>query len=132
MAKQLPARPCLGRRQSNSGSRKVANLRRNPSASVVVDAREPGRERWAAAIGTVEILSGEESGEINARIRQRYLTAAALADERIEPVFALSDDVTLRLTPTAWRSWSARDLDAMYFGGILAAEAERWFQPLVS
>ena len=31
-----------------SGSRKVMNVERNVSASVVVDAREPGRERWVS------------------------------------------------------------------------------------
>jgi Pyridoxamine 5'-phosphate oxidase len=34
---------------SSSRSRKVRNLERSFSASVVVDAREPGRERWVAA-----------------------------------------------------------------------------------
>jgi PPOX class probable F420-dependent enzyme len=115
---------------SFSGSRKVANLRTNPNASVVVDARDPGRDRWASASGTVEIVTGEESREINARIRQRYLTPDALADERIEPVFAAGDDVTLRLEPTAWRAWSSKDPDAQYFGGILGAEPERWFLAL--
>jgi PPOX class probable F420-dependent enzyme len=116
--------------ESFSGTRKVQNLRRNPSASVVVDAREPGLERWVSAIGAVEILSGDESREINFRIRQRYLTPEALAHERIEPVFAMADDVTLALTPTAWRAWNSRDLDAQYFGGILGAEPKRWFLPV--
>jgi PPOX class probable F420-dependent enzyme len=116
--------------ESFSGSRKVANLQRNPSAAVVVDAREPGRERWVSASGTVEILSGDEAQEINARIRQRYLTSEALADERIEPVFALADDVTLTLTPSAWRSWDSRGLDEQFFGGILGVEPQRWFLPV--
>jgi PPOX class probable F420-dependent enzyme len=116
--------------ESNSASRKVANLRRTPSASVVVDAREPGRERWVSAAGPVELLTGDESRNINARIRRRYLTREALEDERIEPVFAASDDVTILLEPTQWRSWAAADLDAQYFGGILGAEPDRWFLPV--
>jgi PPOX class probable F420-dependent enzyme len=116
--------------ESFSGSRKVANLQQNPSASVVVDAREPGRERWVSAAGTVELLSGDEAQKINARIRQRYLTPEALADERIEPVFAMADDVTLRLTPTDWRSWDSKGLDTQFFGGILGREPERWFLPV--
>ncbi len=111
-------------------SRKVANLKENPSASVVVDAREPGRERWVSAAGTVEILSGDEALKINARIRQRYLTPEALAEERIEPVFAMADDVTLRLTPTDWRAWDSKGLDAQLFGGILGETTARWFLPL--
>jgi PPOX class probable F420-dependent enzyme len=116
--------------ESFSGSRKVANLRRDPSASVVVDAREPGRERWVSASGAVELISGDDAQATNRRIRQRYLTTEALADERIEPVFAMADDVTVRLTPTAWRAWNSRDLDTQYFGGILGAARERWFLPL--
>jgi PPOX class probable F420-dependent enzyme len=47
---------------SSSGSRKVKNVERSFSASVVVDAREPGRERWVSASGPVEILrDGERS-----------------------------------------------------------------------
>ena len=58
---------------SSSGSRKVKNLERSFSASVVVDAREPGRERWVSASGPVEILRDGEAQSINARIRHRYL-----------------------------------------------------------
>jgi PPOX class probable F420-dependent enzyme len=88
------------------GSRKVANLRRNAAASVVVDAREPGRERWVAADGPVEILAGDDALSINRRIHERYLALAGLAGE-LGSALATSDDVTLQLTPSAWRAWSA-------------------------
>jgi PPOX class probable F420-dependent enzyme len=91
---------------SSSGSRKVKNVERSPSASVVVDAREPGRERWVSASGLVEILRDGEAQSINARIARRYLAPKA-HDGPIEAALAASDDVTLRLTPTAWRSWTA-------------------------
>jgi PPOX class probable F420-dependent enzyme len=116
--------------ESFSGSRKVKNLQKYASASVVVDAREPGRERWVSATGTVEIVAGAEAQAINARIRRRYLTQAALEDERIEPVFAAGDDVTIVLTPARWRSWAAKDLDAHSFGGALGQTPERWFLPV--
>ena len=96
---------------SSSGSRKVKNVERNFSASVVVDAREPGRERWVSASGLVEILRDGEASSINARIRRRYLTPKAL-DGPIEAALAASDDVTLRLVPTAWRSWTAPDAES--------------------
>ena len=101
---------------SSSGSRKVNNVERNSSASVVVDAREPGRERWASASGLVEILRDGEAQSINARIRRRYLAPDALAGE-IDAALAASDDVTLRLTPAAWRSWTAE----------IGESPERWF-----
>jgi hypothetical protein len=79
----------------------VKNLVRSCSASVVVDAREPGRERWVSASGPVEILRDGEAQSINARIRRRYLAPEAL-DGPIEAELAESDDVTLRLAPTVW------------------------------
>jgi PPOX class probable F420-dependent enzyme len=101
---------------SSSGSRKVKNVERSFSASVVVDAREPGRERWVSASGPVEILRDGEAQSINARIRRRYLAPEAL-DGPIEAALAASDDVTLRLAPTAWRSWAAE----------IGESPERWF-----
>ena len=97
--------------ESSSKSRKVENIVQSPSASVVVDARTPGRERWVSASGPVEILRDGEAQAINARIRRRYLTGEAL-DGPIEAALAASDDVTLRLAPTAWRSWAAPIMDS--------------------
>jgi PPOX class probable F420-dependent enzyme len=96
---------------SSSGSRKVKNVERSQSASAVVDAREPGRERWVSASGPAEILRDGDAQLINARIRRRYLAPEAL-DGPIEAALRASDDVTLRLTPTAWRSWSAPVVDS--------------------
>jgi PPOX class probable F420-dependent enzyme len=101
---------------SSSGSRPVRNVERSVSASVVVDAREPGRERWVSASGPVEILRDGEAQSFNARIRRRYLAPKAL-DGPIDAALAESDDVTLRLTPTTWRSWTAPIVDS----------PEQWF-----
>jgi PPOX class probable F420-dependent enzyme len=96
---------------SSSGSRTVQNVERTIRASVVVDAREPGRERWVSTSGPGEILRDGEAQSINARIRRRYLAPKAL-DGPIEAALRESDDVTLRLTPTAWRSWTAPIVDS--------------------
>lgn len=101
---------------TSSGSRKVKNVERKLTASVVVDAREPGRERWVSASGPVEILRDGEAQATNALIRRRYLAPKAL-DGPIEAALAESDDVTLRLAPTAWRSWAAE----------IGESPERWF-----
>ncbi len=97
--------------ESSSKSRKVKNVARSASVSVVVDARAPGRERWVSASGQVEILRNGEAQAINARIRRRYLAPEAL-DGPIEAELAAADDVTLRLAPTAWRSWTAPIMDS--------------------
>jgi PPOX class probable F420-dependent enzyme len=115
---------------SSSTSRKVENLRDKALASVVVDSRRPGSECWVSASGSTEILTGDEALAINASIRRRYLTQDAIDDTRIAPVFAAGDDVTIRLTPTRWRSWTVRDHDERAFGGILGRTPERWFLPV--
>lgn len=97
--------------ESPSTSRKVKNVEQSLAASVVVDARAAGRERWVSASGSVEIMRGAESASMNARIRRRYLTAAALAGP-LEAALAAADDVTLRLVPTAWRSWAAPAIES--------------------
>jgi PPOX class probable F420-dependent enzyme len=96
---------------SSSRSRKVKYVDRNVLASVVVDAREPGRERWVSASGSVEVLRDGEAQSINASIRRRYLAPTAL-DGPINSALRESDDVTLRLTPTTWRSWTAPIVDS--------------------
>jgi PPOX class probable F420-dependent enzyme len=101
---------------SSSESRTVKNVEGSLSASVVVDAREPGRERWVSASGQVEILRDGDAESINARIRRRYLAPKAL-DGPIEAALRVSDDITLRLTPTTWRSWTAPVVDS----------PEQWF-----
>lgn len=102
-----------------SGSRKAKNAERTQTASVVVDGRERGRERWVSAIGSVTILRDAEAQAVNARIRGRYLAPAALGGP-IENTLTVSDDVTLRLQPTTWRSWSAD----------LGDSPEQWFLEL--
>ena len=97
--------------ETSSTSRKVRNLERNRAASVVVDAREAGRERWVSSSGSVEIVRGDEAASINSRIRRRYLTATAL-ESPLETALAAVDDVTLRLVPAVWQSWAAPAMDS--------------------
>ena len=85
----------------------------------MVDSRKPGAERGVTAAGRVEMISGDQSQEINRRIHSRYLSAAAMADPHIGPVFASFDDVTIRLTPESWITWDMAALDAQAFGGRL-------------
>ncbi len=115
---------------ASSASRKVRNIVARPTASLIVDVRKPGSERWVSVSGPTEILRGDESKQINADIQKRYLTDEALRDPKVGPTFAAADDVTICIDPKKWRSWSAKDLDAQFFGGILSATPEKWFRPV--
>ena len=104
---------------TSSKTQKARNAAARPRASLMVDVRKPGSERGVTAAGRAELITGDPSREINRRIHARYLSAAAMADPQIEPVFASFDDVTLRLTPESWFTWDLATLDAQAFGGRL-------------
>jgi PPOX class probable F420-dependent enzyme len=113
-----------------STSRKARNVAARPKASIMIDTREPGTERWVSASGPAELIEGEASRTINSRIVARYLTKAAIEDPRIGPAFAAVDDATIHLKPARWRGFRAADVDGQFFGGILGATPEKWFLPL--
>jgi len=104
---------------TSSKSRKARNIAERPKASLMVDVRKPGAERGVNGVGKAELLSGARSAEINRRIHSRYMSAAAMADPGIEPVFASLDDVTIKITPGSWNTWDMKMLDAQAFGGRL-------------
>ena len=104
---------------TSSSTRKLRNITARPKASLMVDIRKPGAERGVTGAGNVEVISGEQSQEINRRIHSRYMSSAAMSDPRIGPVFASFDDVTIQLTPTSWTTWDMKVLDAQAFGGRL-------------
>jgi len=109
---------------TSSRSRKARNLLARPKASLMVDVRKPAQERGVTATGMAEMISGKQSQEINRRIHVRYLSAAALSDPHVGPVFASFDDVTIRLTPASWTGWDMAELDAKALGGRLGSTPE--------
>ena len=104
---------------TSSKSRKARNVAARPKVSLMVDARKPGTERGVTAAGNAEVISSDQAREINFRLHRRYLSAAAISDPHIGPVFASFDDVTIRLTPVSWITWDMAVLDAQAFGGRL-------------
>ncbi len=104
---------------TSSRTRKARNVAARPKGSLMVDVRIPGTERGITAAGKVELIAGEQSQAINRRLHRRYLSAAAIADPGVGPVFAGFDDVTIRLTPASWTTWDMAALDAQAFGGRL-------------
>jgi general stress protein 26 len=109
---------------TSSRTRKASNVAARPKASLMVDVRKPGTERGITAAGRVDVISGDQSREINRRIHSRYLSPSALSDPQVGPVFAAFDDVTLRLTPASWITWDMATVDAQFFGGQLGRNAE--------
>jgi PPOX class probable F420-dependent enzyme len=105
---------------TSSKTRKARNVIARPKASLMVDARKPGTERGVTAAGRVELISGGVAQEINRRLHSRYLSAAAISDPHVGPVFESFDDVTIRLTPASWIAWDMAVLDAQALGGRLA------------
>lgn len=116
--------------ESAASDRKVRNLLARPQASLLVDSRRQGSEQWVSAFGAAEIIRGERSRAINAKILQRYLTKAGLEDPRVGPVFAAGSEVTIGLTPQVWRSFDLKGFDAQFFGGLLGQTPEQWFLPI--
>jgi PPOX class probable F420-dependent enzyme len=116
--------------ESLSSDRKARNVVSRPDATIIVEVRRLGSERWVYASGTADIMEGKEARAINARIEQRYLSDAGMADARVGPVFAAATDVTICVTPAVWRAWSLQGLDEQFFDGILGRCPQRWFRPV--
>jgi general stress protein 26 len=104
---------------TSSKAKKARNLSVRPRASLMVDVRKPATERGLAASGKAELITGNDSREINERIHRRYMSEAAMSDPQIGPVFASFDDVTIRLSSLSWISWDMAVLDQQAFGGRL-------------
>jgi PPOX class probable F420-dependent enzyme len=116
---------------STASDRKVRNILARPQASLLVDTRrKQGSERWVSGSGRAEIIRGERSKQINAKIAERYLTKAGLEDPTVGPVFAAAGEVSISLSPDSWRSWEFKSLDDQYFGGSLGQTPEKWFLPI--
>ena len=111
-------------------SRKVKNIIANPQVSLLVDVRKPVEEKWVCASGTAKIIKGEESKKINTEVFKRYVTPAGLEEPKVAPLLHPLHDVTIRITPNAWRSLDAKPLYQQLFPGIPTATVEQWFLPL--
>lgn len=105
---------------TSSRTRKARNVTARPKASLMVDIRKPAsEERGLVAVCSVDVVAGERSKAMNARIHGRYMSESALADPRAGGTMAAMDDITLRLTPTGWYAWDMRTLDEAVFGGAM-------------
>ena len=69
---------------TGSSARKPEIAKARPNATVVVDSRRiQGEEQSISSSGSVEIITGEESKEINKKIIQRYITKEGINDPAV-------------------------------------------------
>lgn len=106
---------------TSSRSRKGRNLQSNASVSLMIDSRDVAASRGVSITGTAKLLTGESSQRWNERIHRKYLSEAALADQKVAPVFAAFDDVTVQIAPASVISWDMREVDRQFFGGAIGS-----------
>jgi general stress protein 26 len=104
---------------TSSRSRKAQNLQSNAKASLMIDSRDPAASCGVTLAGTTKILTSDLSRQKNAEVHRKYLSAAALADPKVGPVFAAWDDVTIQITPSSVIAWDMRVADRQFFGGAM-------------
>jgi hypothetical protein len=83
----------------------------------MIDARDPAASFGVNIAGTASLVTGEASKKLNLDIHRKYLSAGALADPRVGPVFAAWDDVTIQIVPSSMVIWDMRTADKQVFGG---------------
>ena len=104
---------------TSSRTRKARNLCANSKVSLMIDSRDPAASRGINVTGTAQLLTGAASSLWNGKIHRKYLSAAALVDPQVGPVFAAWDDVTIRITPLSVITWDMREIDRLAFGSAL-------------
>ena len=104
---------------TSSRSRKARNLQAKPNVSLMIDSRDVAASRGVTIAGTAQFLAGDASRQQNAKIHEKYLSPAAIADPRVGRVFAAWDDVTVQITPTSVITWDMRQADQQVFGGAM-------------
>lgn len=104
---------------TSSRSRKARNVQAKPTASLMIDARDPAASCGVTITGAAYILTDDASRQKNKEIHRKYLSVAALADPKVGPVFAAFDDVTIQIAPDSVISWDMQAVDHQFFGGAI-------------
>lgn len=104
---------------TSTRTRKARNIEANPKVTLMIDSRDVAASRGITIYGAAQMLSGEASRHWNEQVHRKYLSAAALTDPKVGPVFAAWDDLTIEITPRSIIAWDLRDADRQVFGGSL-------------
>jgi len=111
---------------TSRNTHKYHNLRKRPSASVMIDVSRAGLNLKGVLIrGGVELIYGEEALRINRSIHLKYLTPEALNDIKVASYLSNGDDVTVKVNMDRIISWNLADSSA---GKALSVGG--WFYPL--
>jgi PPOX class probable F420-dependent enzyme len=93
-------------------SRKVANVRRDPRATLVLHDSRPGMEVCGASlVGLAEVVEGAVATPLVARVHARYVSEVGRRLPEVRE-FLASDDVALRFVPERALTWDERPSDA--------------------
>ncbi len=109
--------------ETASMTKKVRNIRNNPTASFAID--PPGF--MAMAEGTARIIEGDEAQRINRMVREKNLTEKAAAT--VGEAWGEFDDVAVEITPHRWRSWSSEKLSEASKVAAGDLPPDKWFVP---
>lgn len=110
-----------------SGSRKARNVSARPRATVTVDDRATAE--WVSGAGAAELIRGQRSAELNARVRRRYMTEAGI--EALGPLLEEAEDATIVVAPERWAAWDYQStmVSAIKEAGIPLDGAKDWYLP---
>jgi hypothetical protein len=108
--------------ETASLTRKARNVKARSTASFIVEGQvSSGRSVMAENEGTALLIDGDEARSINRRLREKYITAAAL--DQVDDAWNEFDDVAIEITPgPRWRSWCGelfREQTAEAMGGTM-------------
>jgi hypothetical protein len=108
--------------ETASLTRKARNVKARSTASFIVEGQvSSGRSVMAENEGTALLIDGDEARSINRRLREKYITAAAL--DQVDNAWNDFDDVAIEITPgPRWRSWCGelfREQTAEAMGGTM-------------
>lgn len=104
-------------------TKKVRNIKNNPTASFAID--PPGF--MAMAEGTARVIEGDEALGINSRIRAKNLTPEAA--NSVGAAWGQFDDVAVEIAPNKWRSWSSGALVEASKEAAGDLPPDQWFVP---
>jgi PPOX class probable F420-dependent enzyme len=93
-------------------SRKVANLEREPRATLTLHDSRPGYEVCGACLlGRAEVVRPPHAARLAAVVHDRYLEPAASGIPAVRP-YLESDDVAIRFVPERAFTWDERESEA--------------------